>query len=472
MPRRLVVQLARLGDLLQSLPVMMALQDQAADSQLDLVCPTPLASLALYFPCVSQVLPWDGDAWHTLGERDLIDESLTQAKEMLNRIPGLPYSVAYNLNNHARAVLAAHVLADRVVGPGENGPLSKQLPPWVAYVRLAAGYRGWNRVHLSDAFCGMAGVGPPVEVPYLYPPIPELPRDLLQFGEAAGFKVAVVVGAGDADRRVPVAFWKEWISEFLQCSPNGTVLLVGGVGERVVTHLLHDQISALDQGRMWDACGRTSLPQLAWLLSRCQWVIGSDTGPLHLGAACGARAMGLYVSRARVHETGPYGEGHWAWQAEERGRERQNSKCKGQNGEEGQGERQNAKCKMKNREERGGSRQSATCKMQNEEATTLRQLANGKALMNRQGVRPEGWPVRESVELLVTGSCSSVPEGWSLWESHWDRGGAYFTQYGEPVVAPVMRERVWERLSHWDGGDMESLWDLLNNREPFAMPVG
>jgi len=26
--------------------------------------------------------------------------------------------------------------------------------------------------------------------------------------------------------------------------------------------------------------------------------------------------MGFYFSRARVHETGPYGQGHWVWQAD------------------------------------------------------------------------------------------------------------------------------------------------------------
>ena len=56
------------------------------------------------------------------------------------------------------------------------------------------------------------------------------------------------------------------------------------------------------------------MPQLAHVFNRCQWVIGSDTGPLHLGVACGARAIGWYFSRARVHETGPYGVGHYVWQ--------------------------------------------------------------------------------------------------------------------------------------------------------------
>ena len=34
----------------------------------------------------------------------------------------------------------------------------------------------------------------------------------------------------------------------------------------------------------------------------------------HLGTLVGTRAIGWYFSRARVHETGPYGEGHWVYQ--------------------------------------------------------------------------------------------------------------------------------------------------------------
>ena len=64
-------------------------------------------------------------------------------------------------------------------------------------------------------------------------------------------------------------------------------------------------------GRLWDATGRTTLSQLATTLKRCDWAVGADTGPLHLAAAVGTSAMGFYFSRARVHETGPYGQGHW-----------------------------------------------------------------------------------------------------------------------------------------------------------------
>jgi hypothetical protein len=52
------------------------------------------------------------------------------------------------------------------------------------------------------------------------------------------------------------------------------------------------------------------------MLKRCHWAVGADTGPLHLAASVGTSAMGFYFSRARVHETGPYGQGHWVWQAD------------------------------------------------------------------------------------------------------------------------------------------------------------
>ena len=62
------------------------------------------------------------------------------------------------------------------------------------------------------------------------------------------------------------------------------------------------------------SAGRTSVSQLMCLLQKCSWIIGADTGPLHLGTLVGTRAIGFYFSRARVHETGPYGEGHWVYQ--------------------------------------------------------------------------------------------------------------------------------------------------------------
>ena len=71
------------------------------------------------------------------------------------------YAMAYNLNNHPRGILAAHLLSAHVVGAGDQGPLKSNLPPWVEYLQKVARERGNNRIHIADAFCGLSGVKPP-----------------------------------------------------------------------------------------------------------------------------------------------------------------------------------------------------------------------------------------------------------------------------------------------------------------------
>jgi heptosyltransferase I len=53
----------------------------------------------------------------------------------------------------------------------------------------------------------------------------------------------------------------------------------------------------------------TSLRELAWILQRAELVIGGDTGPLHLAAALGTRVIGLY-GPTDPWRNGPYGQLH------------------------------------------------------------------------------------------------------------------------------------------------------------------
>ena len=409
MPRALVIQLARLGDLLQSLPAITALRDRDPHRPLDLLCPSPVAPLGRLFPGIEQALSWNGEVWHALsreGDR-FLDRTLSQARSHFSQYPSTAYSVAYNLNNHLRGILAAYLFSEHVIGPGVSGVLSADSAPWSEYLRLVATYRGKNRVHLSDALCGLCGVYPPETVPVLRTEDSELPKDLRGCIETNGVKVVLVVGAGDRDRCVPLEVWKAWITAFLNSCPDGQVILVSGAGERELTHALLDRLPPLCLGRVWNAGGRTDYLQLVHVFSQCQWVIGSDTGPLHLGVACGVKAMGFYFSRARVHETGPYGEGHWVWQAE------------------------------------GTTHQQTTDSRQ-----------NGKG-----GVTPTSWPVRESIEVMLRETCSAIPMGWSLWQGHRDQWGMYFGEFDRPIAGSQTREQIWRQL----GSPQDMNWDVMTH---------
>ncbi|WP_447968271.1 glycosyltransferase family 9 protein [Nitrospira sp. M1] len=408
MSKRLIIQLARLGDFLQSLPTIASLKANIPDDQFDLLCAAPLVPLGAFFPAVGQVFPWDGDEWGQIAKSwsHKRENALAKASDCLRRCQAGSYSLAYNLNNHPRAMLASHLYASEVMGSGCYGPLSSRVPNWVKYLQILGTHRGGNRVHLADAFCGICGVRPPTSIPMLTRVDREPPMGLSSFFSDNDIRVALVIGSGDADRRIPLQMWDEWIRTFLTACPEGRIMLVGGAGERQLTNALLDRIPSLYLGRVWNACGQTSLPHLANILSQCDWVIGSDTGPLHLGVACGAKVQGFYFSRARVHETGPYGHGHWVWQADQQ---------------------------VKNEK----------LKMENSGYDTTQQTSEGS-------LRPELWPVQESVELLLTETCVAIPERWSLWKSQHDEWGAHFVQYPDS--------------NRESGGYRTQIWKILNGR--------
>ena len=56
--------------------------------------------------------------------------------------------------------------------------------------------------------------------------------------------------------------------------------------------------------------GRTSLPQLLALMRRARFVLGPDSGPIHLATVAGVPALGLYAV-SRVGRTGPYRSREW-----------------------------------------------------------------------------------------------------------------------------------------------------------------
>lgn len=383
-PRSLLIQLARLGDLVQSLPAIASLTARYPHRSLDLLCPEPLAELGRLFPGVGQVLEWNGAQWHAWAKsfgRKLEPSCLREVEQYLAELTREPYTMAYVLNHHQRAILAGALLAAGVQGPNLRGPLDEELSPWASYLRQVAQSRGSNRIHLSDTFCGLCGVTPPPIPPVFIPPTMDLPRDLVEVGTASGQWIAVVVGAGDPDRSIPVTVWTEWISTMLTHHSPCAVVLVGTERDQSAALAIQDGLSPVVAGRLWDATGRTTLPQLAALLKRCHWAIGADTGPLHLAAAVGTRAMGFYFSRARVHETGPYGQGHWVWQSDH---------------------------------------------------------AMPETWPIEASLRILREPARESHQ----GSVS----GWSLWQSHHDEWGAIFRPAGDHDPQEDQRAAVWHQL--------------------------
>jgi len=368
------------------MPMIAALRAQCPRDTIDLLCPAPLRDLGTLIPGITRVMGWDGAKWHrwaALAAQGIHPEQRKEIEQELAALCPHLYDRAFILNQHTRALVAGTLLAKESVGPLAQGPLSEQLTPWAAYVRDIARTRRSNHIHLSDAFCGMCGLVPSGTPPRCVMPLVSLSCNLEQIGRNGGPWIGLVVGAGDSARFVPVDIWRAWIVRFLTVLPRGRVVLIGQGAECDRAQEIQQTLPPSILGRIWDITGQTTIHELAHIFTRCQYVIGSDTGPLHLASAVGTPTLGWYFARARVHETGPYGSGHRIWQAWN---------------------------------EDGGS------------------------------VSPTTWPIEPSIDALLN-ELPRPQTHWSQWISHIDEWGTYYGEAGHSATPPPEREVVWHDLS-------------------------
>lgn len=112
----------------------------------------------------------------------------------------------------------------------------------------------------------------------------------------------------------PVARWKTklWpernfavLADRLVTEEKAVVIFTGGAEDRAV----NGRIISMMSEKAMDWAGETTLKELAALASLADLFITTDTGPMHLAAAAGAKVLALFGPTA-PWRTGPYGPSH------------------------------------------------------------------------------------------------------------------------------------------------------------------
>ncbi len=122
-----------------------------------------------------------------------------------------------------------------------------------------------------------------------------------RLGQVGRPLVAIHPGAGAAIKQWPLANWATVAQSLIQAK-HGSIVLTGGPGERSLTA----GVAGGMQSPALDLAGQTTLGQLAALYERCDLVLGSDSGPLHLAVAVDAATVHLY-GPVPASKFGPWG---------------------------------------------------------------------------------------------------------------------------------------------------------------------
>ena len=304
-PRNILVfQLARLGDLVQTWPLLTRLRQAYPGARLTLLADQRLLPLQAAGPRMDEVLGLD-----LLGMASRVKGDWPGAyhfvEDFLQDLRAREFDLVFNLNFSRLSLLLTHLLGAPAKGylPAAGGrEFSRE--PWLSWICSMVHARRFNRFHLTDVFRHLA------PEPEAAPPLPRLatpPR-----GEPL---IALQLATRHKRRTWPLEHFTR-LTEDLVTRQQARVLLLGTKAERVLGERLRAALPAAIRERVQNLQGSTGLAELVNQLRQAHLLVSGDTGTLHLAAALDVPTVALFLGPAQCFETGPYGEGHFVLQAE------------------------------------------------------------------------------------------------------------------------------------------------------------
>lgn len=310
-PRTLVLQMSRLGDVLQTTPVLRRLRRATPDHELHLVVAESFSGV----PVPGHLF----DAKHVFPEarlRGMVSSSphdwsepLALLREFVLDVAGERYDRVVNLTlDDWAGLLVSQLSAGSVAGLSLNGRRRRSIHgPWMTYFWATARSRTLRPFNLVDLYTWAAGAC--CDEQSLEMTVGEESRGrmdawLREQGAGARPLVAIQLGASEDIRQ-----WSaERFAAMADALPASLAdfVLVGTASEQPLAARF---LAASKRGALV-AVGRTSLQELGALLERCRLLVTNDTGTMHVATAVGTPVVEITFGPAFVHETGPYGTGH------------------------------------------------------------------------------------------------------------------------------------------------------------------
>jgi len=299
-PKRiLVIRLDLIGDLVLSLTVVRALKRTYPEAEIDLLAIPASAKVATYDPHLSEIITYDPNIWRR--PRALLQpKNWREVRALRSKLRARHYDLAISVYANWAAVLAVLSGARRRVGYGAEGfPgfMTDSLPGgipgrWRHYAPLDNKHEVDYCLELAKA--AGATLTPEDRIPRLY--VDEKTRQeveqlLRQEGVQPGKPlIACHINSNNGQsKRWPIPYWATLIDRLIR-QEGAQVVLTGAPAdlpqiERVTQRMCEHAINL---------AGKTSLTQLAALLQKADLLISGDSGPLHMGVACGTPIIGIY----------------------------------------------------------------------------------------------------------------------------------------------------------------------------------
>ena len=314
----LLFNLTRMGDLIQTTPVLTGLKKNWPNARITFLVNSNFKEICKDMPFIDNLIVCDRIAFTKmlLNEKHSLVECYRRIEELIDEVNQTEYDLVINYVPMAESCILASLFNAREVRGVTVGVDGARVirHPWQRYFMNMLPSRRYNPFHLCDIMIKSAGISPTGDGLCLSVSEEESAKArarLERFGISdSDLLIGFHLGASQELRSWPVASFAR-LGDRLSESLKARILLTGSGSEEK----LGKEFESVAAFKAINLIGKTSLREAAALLKRCSLLITNDTGPLHMATAVGTTAIAMFLAHACFRETGPYGENHYAIEA-------------------------------------------------------------------------------------------------------------------------------------------------------------
>ncbi len=316
MMRILVMQTTRMGDVIQTSPLVSGIRARHPDAEISMMVRRMGKAVAERIPDISEVLVYDEDEMFiNLGaqDSDRLLKAYERAEAYINMIRERRFDVAYNCTHSiASAMLLKLAGVPEVIGAHLSDDWQFVLRgPWTNYFFTSVFHREHNDLNLCDMTRRFVPNAPP-QAALVFDVRDEDRAFAAELLERHGintkdFLVCMQLGASEENKRWAESHFAA-LARMLADRRNAKIVQLGVQEEERFGKIFEQHAPGLAVPLF----GKTNLPQLAAVLEQANLLVTNDTGTMHVAAAVGCPIVLVSVGYVHFRETGPYGPGHIA----------------------------------------------------------------------------------------------------------------------------------------------------------------
>ncbi len=296
----LFVQLARLGDIYQTWPTVLATLRQNPEAEIHLLVRERFLGATIGLPESVRIHTLPSAAILGPVIRDLrdINSSKVRLDEFLESLEAENFDRVINLSFSPFSSFLNHYLCDsgaECVGYSRHKDGYFDMPDDLsAYFYAQVGVGRWNRYHLSEIFASMAGVQLQPEDWTIRGRLPFFERVL------PSEYIVLHIGASQSEKCWRGDHWSSLMEQIMKKTQLNVVL----VGSRDEGHDVEKVVEKHRQ-RILNLVGRTRVSDLLFITQWAQICIGGDSVVMHAASLSGTPCLNLSCQKVNFWETGP-----------------------------------------------------------------------------------------------------------------------------------------------------------------------